>query len=186
MNDRNARSLSPAQQAMLVLLRVLIGWHFLYEGYYKLVLPAWSASGQPLGSWSSIGYLKAASGPLGSFFRHIIDTGWIYWIDRLVVFGLVLVGLSLMLGLFTRLGCLGAILLLMLFYLSSIPVGGAPQPGNEGTYLVVNKNLIELAAVLVLLVFRTGEIAGLDMLWHRSRKVASEQGELEVQSTSGI
>jgi hypothetical protein len=31
----------------------------------------------------------------------------------------------------------------------------------------VNKNLIELTAVLVLLVFRTGEIAGLDMFWNR-------------------
>src|SRR4029453_4891291 len=59
---------SRAQAVSLVLLRTLIGWHFLYEGYYKLVLPAWSASGQPLGHWSAAGYLRAATGPLAGAF----------------------------------------------------------------------------------------------------------------------
>jgi hypothetical protein len=39
-----------------------------------------------------------------------------------------------------------------------------PQPGAEGAYLLVNKNLIELAAVLAVMAFRTGRIAGLDAL----------------------
>ncbi len=167
MNDTQARIYTSAQQLMLVLLRILIGWHFLYEGYYKLVLPAWSSDGQPLASWSSIGYLNAASGPLAGLFRRIAEAGLVPWIDRLVILGLVLVGLSLILGCLTRLGCWGAILLLSLFYISSVPLGGTATPGNEGAYLFVNKNLIELSAVLVLLVFRTGEIAGLDMFWQK-------------------
>ena len=49
-----------------------------------------------------------------------------------------------------------------------------PQPNNEGTYLIVNKTLIEAAAVCVLLVFNTGAIAGLDLLLsRRRRRVAS-------------
>jgi hypothetical protein len=39
-----------------------------------------------------------------------------------------------------------------------------PEPRAEGTYLIVNKNLIEAVAVGVLMTFRTGRIAGLDML----------------------
>ena len=39
------------------------------------------------------------------------------------------------------------------------------QPAAEGTYLLVNKTLIEAAAVVVLITFRTGAIAGLDLLW---------------------
>src|SRR5262245_4793170 len=81
---------------------------------------------------------------------------------------LALVGLSLMLGLFTRLGAWGALGLLTVFYLSSIPTSGVHQPGAEGAYLLVNKNLVEAAAVLVLLGFDTGRIAGLDLL--RGRK----------------
>jgi thiosulfate dehydrogenase [quinone] large subunit len=54
--------------------------------------------------------------------------------------------------------------LLSMFYLSAIPLQGIPEPRSEGTYLIVNKNLIEAAAVGVVLAFRTGRIAGLDVL----------------------
>jgi len=40
-----------------------------------------------------------------------------------------------------------------------------PHPGMEGNYLLVNKTLIEWVAVTVLLCFRTGRIAGLDLLY---------------------
>ena len=33
------------QTAILVVLRVFIGWHFLYEGLVKLLNPYWSAAG---------------------------------------------------------------------------------------------------------------------------------------------
>jgi thiosulfate dehydrogenase [quinone] large subunit len=156
--------LSGARQAALVILRTLIGWHFLYEGYYKLTLPAWSSDGKPLPPWTSAGYLKAASGPLAGVFQWMINAGWIRWIDNTVKISLLLIGLSLILGLLTRVGCWGALFFLALFYLLAIPTLGAPQPGNEGTYLIVNKTLIEGAAVGVLLAFDTGAIAGLDIL----------------------
>lgn len=160
-------SYSTSQQAALVILRTLIGWHFLYEGYYKLMLPGWSADGTPLAPWTSAGYLNAASGPLGRLFQWLAGSGWIGWMDWTVKIGLLLVGLSLMLGLLTRLGCWGALLLLAMFYLAAIPFAGTPQPGSEGAYLIVNKTLIEAAAVGVLLNFNTGAIAGLDLLLRR-------------------
>ena len=82
----------------------------------------------------------------------------------MVAVGLLLVGLSLVLGLFTQAGCVGALLLLSMFYLAQIPTRGLHEPGSEGAYLFVNKNLIEAAAVFAVLVFRTGRIAGLDRL----------------------
>jgi thiosulfate dehydrogenase [quinone] large subunit len=170
MSNGTGRSLSALQQTLLVVLRTLIGWHFLYEGYYKLVLPGWSADGTPLAPWSSAGYLRAATGPLAGIFHRLADSGWIGWIDLGVKAGLLLAGVSLLLGLLTRLGCWGALLLLGMFYVAAIPLAGTPQPGSEGTYLVVNKTLIEGAAVAVLLAFRTGEIAGLDLLLARRRE----------------
>jgi thiosulfate dehydrogenase [quinone] large subunit len=155
--------LSRAQGIALVLLRTLIGWHFLYEGYYKLVLPAWSRGGAPIAKWSAAGYLAGATGPRAGVF-HALGTSAGPWIDLVVPLALALTGLSLMLGLFTRLGCWGAMLMLALFYLSAIPLTGAPVPGQEGEYLLVSKNLIELVAVAVVLAFRTERIAGLDLL----------------------
>jgi uncharacterized membrane protein YphA (DoxX/SURF4 family) len=82
---------------------------------------------------------------------------------------LVLIGLSLMLGLLTQIGCWAALVFLTLVYIAAIPGQGIPQTGTEGVSLLVNKNLIEWSAVLVLICFRTGEIAGLDVLLHRRR-----------------
>jgi thiosulfate dehydrogenase (quinone) large subunit len=154
--------------AALVTLRTLIGWHFLYEGYYKLVLPAWSSTGAPLPAWSAGGYLRAATGPLAPAFHALAASSLAGWIDVAVPIALVLVGLSLMLGLFTRRGCQGAVLLLALFYLAAIPLDGVPRPGAEGTYLLVNKTLIEFAAAVVLLTSRSEAIAGLDLLRERT------------------
>lgn len=161
-------ALSRGQQVALVVLRTLVGWHFLYEGYVKLVMPAWSADGAPLRGWTSAGYLRASTGPLAGLFGAVADSSWIRSLDVVVIAALVLVGLSLMLGLFTQAGCVGALALLAMFYLSSIPTAGVLQPGAEGAYLLVNKNLVEAAAVAVLLAFGTGRIAGLDLL--RSRR----------------
>lgn len=175
MNSDSRVRLSSFQQTALVLLRILIGWHFFYEGYYKLMLPAWSADGAPLMRWSSAGYIRAASGPLARLFQRMIDAGWTPWIDNAVKFGLLLVGVSLILGFFTRTGCWGALFLLAMFYFSAVPFSGAPQPGAEGAYLVVNKTLIEAAALCALLAFDTGKIAGLDMLLAGRRKRTPKQ-----------
>jgi len=160
--------LSALQQTSLVILRTLVGWHFLYEGYTKLLHPAWSPAGVPLPPWSSAAYLKAATGPLAPLFHWVGNESWIGSLDLAVAVGLTAVGVSLTLGLFTQSGCGGALALLVTFYLAAVPIGGVDVRA-EGTYLIVNKNLVEACAVLVLLAFRTGSIAGIDRLWMRSR-----------------
>ncbi len=155
---------SSLQQIALVLLRTLIGWHFLYEGYYKWALPGWSATGQPVTDWSAAGYLAAATGPLAPLFHWLGSNAIVGWVDVLVVAALIAAGLSLMLGLFTQAGAWLALLLLSMFYLAQIPLAGHPVPGAEGACLVVNKTLIEWSAVLALLLFHTGRFAGLDLL----------------------
>ena len=187
MSSESRSQLSALQQTLMVALRTLIGWHFLYEGYYKLIVPAWSPDGVPLARWSSAGYIRAASGPVARLFQRMMDAGWTPWIDNAVKIGLLLVGLSLMLGLFTRTGCWGALCLLAMFYLSAIPFAGVPQQGAEGAYLIVNKNLIEAAAVCVILAFNTGQIAGLDYLLaerKRRRSKINVPDELSVVAAS--
>jgi thiosulfate dehydrogenase [quinone] large subunit len=167
-------TLSSFQRISLVVLRMMIGWHFLYEGFYKLMLPGWSRAGQPLAAWSAAGYLKAATGPLAPMLHAMAQSPRMMGaVDIIVPIGLLLVGLSLIAGLFTQAGCAGAAALLLIFYLSNIPTTGLPQTGAEGAYLLVNKNLIELAAVLVIASFHTGEIAGFDVLRKRRRIVAT-------------
>lgn len=174
--------LSGFQQFCLITLRTAIGWHFAYEGFYKLMLPGWARSGERIAAWSAAGYLKGATGPFAAMFHGMAgNASMMHAVDLLVPIGLLLVGLSLMLGLLTQLGCLGALGFLTLFYLSQPPFTGMPQTGAEGAYLYVNKNLIELIAVLTLMAFRTGAIAGLDQLWMRNRS----RPALSTTSVSG-
>ena len=154
------------QQFSLIALRTAVGWHFAYEGFYKLMLPGWLPSGQVAPAWSAQGYLRGATGPFASMFHALASqAAAMHAVDVIVPLGLLLVGLSLMLGLLTQLGCAGAMAFLAMFYLSQPPLTGMQQTGAEGAYLFVNKNLIELIAVLTVMAFRTGVIAGLDQLW---------------------
>jgi thiosulfate dehydrogenase [quinone] large subunit len=167
-----SESRSSFQQVALVALRTLIGWHFLYEGLYKLRLPGWSPDGAPMPAFSAAGFIKASTGPLGKLAHFAADHGALPVIDKMIMFGIAAVGFSLILGFLTRLGCIGGIILLSMFYLLAIPTTGMPMPQAEGSYLFVNKTLIEGMAVLVLLSFDTGRIAGLDRLWHDRRQAA--------------
>lgn len=97
--------------------------------------------------------------------------------DQITMWGLALVGLLMMLGLFSRLSALGAAGFLTLFYLAIPPWPGLPEvPPVEGNYLIVNKNLVELFACLVLVMIPTGKWVGIDALisrlCRRRRKVS--------------
>src|SRR4051812_1839991 len=118
-NRGDFMSLTGFQQFCLVTLRTAIGWHFAYEGFYKLMLPGWNRAGERVAAWSAAGYLKGATGPFADTFHHLAaNPSMVHTVDLVVPIGLLVVGLSLMLGLFTQIGCAGAMLFLATFYLS--------------------------------------------------------------------
>lgn len=80
-------------------------------------------------------------------------------------YGLALCGGLMFAGLFSRLASLGAACFLGLFYFSQVPPPFyPPAPVAEGTYYVVNKNLIEMIACLMLATSPSGAWGGLDAL----------------------
>ncbi len=89
-------------------------------------------------------------------------------IDTLTMYGLTIIGSCLLIGLFTRTNCvLAAGFLAMTFFLYP-PFPWLPQPpNNEGSYLYVNKNVVEMLALLVLATTASGRWFGLDALLHR-------------------
>ncbi len=153
-----AMKFSRGPMIAITALRVLVGWHFLYEGLTKLTAP----------SWSSAGYLKQARGPLAEQFRWLAtqpDT--LANADLITMWGLTLVGLFLILGLFTRLASLAGIGFILLFYLATPPfVGYFYSIPSEGSYLIVNKNLVEIGALAVIFATGSGKFAGLDRIVH--------------------
>jgi thiosulfate dehydrogenase [quinone] large subunit len=144
----------------ITVLRVLVGWHFLYEGIAKLTSPTWTAAG----------YLKQARGPFSGLFRWLAgQPNLLANADVITMWGLTIVGLLLILGLFTRLASIGAMGFLAMFYFATPPfVGYFYSLPSEGSYLLVNKNLVEFAALLVILTTGSGRFAGLDRIVHRA------------------
>ncbi len=147
------------QLSALVIVRVLIGWHLLYEGLVKVFNPNWSAAS----------FLNTAQGPFAELFKGMAsNTTVLEVINFCNQWGLVLVGISLILGLLSRWACIGGMALLSMYYLSNPPLIGLDIPGTaEGSYLIVNKNLIELFTLLILHLFPTGRRIGLDRFLRR-------------------
>ena len=82
------------------------------------------------------------------------------------MWGLTLVGVFLILGLFTRLASLANRVRSAVLRRYSPFVGYFYSIPTEGGYLIVNKNLVELGALLVIFVTRSGLFAGLDRILH--------------------
>ena len=152
---------SPLQKIVLVALRMLIGWHILFEGFSKLLMP----------NWSAIGFLKESKWILTGFSNWIISSpNVLNAVNILNTWGLIAIGLGLILGLFTRLAAISGALLLLTYYLNNPPLIGLEYSvPTEGSYLVVSKTLIESVALVALAVFPSGQFAGLDMLIQRFR-----------------
>ena len=145
---------STYQLSGLVVLRVLIGWHFPYEGIAKLLNPYWSSAAYLLDSkWLFSGLAKII----------VSDPVLLSISDYVNMWGLTLVGASLLLGLFSQYTALIGMGFVILYYLFAPPFLGLEfsKPG-EGSYLIVNKNLIEACALWVIYLFPTSHIIGLD------------------------
>lgn len=154
VNNKEIKQYSKWQLTWLVALRVIIGWHFLYEGMVKVVNP----------NWSSVGYLLDSSGIFkGMFYSIAANPNILNIADFMNMWGLIAIGLGLILGIFTRVALWTGIVLLGFYYLSHPPcIGLSYSMPMEGSYLFVNKVLIELLAMVVLLVFPTGQQIGID------------------------
>lgn len=154
--DTEVTGLNKCQSTALVSLQILIGWHFFYEGLAKLLNPY----------WSSASYLGEAEWWLGGFFRDLAASpSAVAAIDFLNAWGLTLIGLALFLGLLTRPALIAGMVLLLIYYVVAppFPAYSYAMPA-EGSYLVVNKVLIEFMAMGVLYAFPTHRLFGLDRL----------------------
>ena len=153
---------------ILLLLRMVLGWHLLYEGIAKLFTP----------SWSSYNYLSVSKWVFSDLFHWIAShPDLLKIVDLLNIWGLILIGLGLFLGIFTQLSSLSGIVLLSLYYTANPPfIGmdfGVPV---EGHYLIINKTLVEIIALSIFLFIHPKSLPGIDRLISHLIKSVKERG----------
>jgi thiosulfate dehydrogenase [quinone] large subunit len=134
----------------------------LYEGIAKLMNPQWSSSG----------FLKESRWILSGFADWIVSNPTILnTVDFLNTWGLIAIGLGLILGLFFKAAAITGSLLLVVYWLNCPPLVGLeytlPADGNN---LIIDKTLIEAITLMVLALFSTSTIVGLDAFIHPFRK----------------
>ncbi|MFO0705111.1 MAG: DoxX family protein [Candidatus Andersenbacteria bacterium] len=139
---------SKAAKITLLVLRLVLGWLFLYSAVTKLADP----------SWTSAAYLESAN-TFTPFYHWLASSSVIPLVDALNVWGQLLLGISLVLGVGVRISAtLGALLMLLYYF----PILQFPYP-DAHSYLV-DEHII-IAAVLVFFVaVRAGRYWGIDAL----------------------
>ncbi len=97
--------------------------------------------------------------------RPVGEWALLDWSDWIVKWGITVVGFCLLAGLLTRLACVAGAGFLLMFFLAMPPLPGWPDsPRAEGHYLFINKNVIEMLALLTLATTASGRWVGLDGL----------------------
>ncbi|QGY46192.1 DoxX family membrane protein [Maribellus comscasis] len=164
---------------LLTGLRILVGWHFLYEGIAKLMTPGWSAKLYLLGSrWV-----------FSDVFHQMAESdGIMKIVDFMNIWGLILVGISLFLGLLTRWSSIAGALLLFFYFVAYPPIPGYTfGTVMEGSYVWVNKTLIEFFILLVFVFIPVGFLFGVDrLLTNWKEENASAPVPLEKDETSSL
>jgi uncharacterized membrane protein YphA (DoxX/SURF4 family) len=124
---------------LITLLRVAIGWHFLYEGLVKIIA----------GNWTAAGYLLNTSRTFSGFYHWIANTPSVLHITNMLnMYGLLLIGLALFTGVFVRFASWSGIVLLILYYFAYPPFGGQLIDLSEGNLFIVNRVFIEAVALM--------------------------------------
>ena len=146
MSDLDFKLTRP-QLTTLVILRLILGYHFLFEGVDKLLNPV----------WTSAGFLLQSSGPLSGIFQSLATNSIsLSIVNFLNIWGQIAIGLCLIIGLFSRAAAYSGALLLLLYYISSPPF--------VENYLFIYKNILEAFGLLVIALFPTSHIIGIERL----------------------
>lgn len=82
-----------------------MGWFMFFAGVEKLMDPAWSARDFLLNAQT-----------FNSFYSWLAQPGNLWWIDPLNAWGIMLIGLSLLVGLFIRPAAIAGAVLMILYY----------------------------------------------------------------------
>lgn len=134
------------QKISLFLLRISLGWLFFWAGITKVLNPAWSSAGYLQGAKTFPNFYQWLSGPDLLQITNLVNE----W-------GLILLGVSLILGIGVRVSSVLGALLMILYY---FPILQFPYP-NPHSFLI-DEHIVYALALLLLASLRAGRIWGLE------------------------
>jgi uncharacterized membrane protein YphA (DoxX/SURF4 family) len=162
------------KKLFLTILRMAVGWHFLYEGVSKLVIP----------NWSSGSYLSNSTGPLSGLYQWMASSPAILKIvDILNIYGLIFIGIALFIGLFVRYAAIAGTFLLTLYYFAYPPFGGSFFNSADGHLFIVDRIFVE-TLVLIFFICLKEKGFGIDIVLEIFKRKRNKNKTDETQTTS--
>ena len=134
------------QKISILLLRLGIGWMFFYAGITKILNPA----------WTSAGYLKSAK-TFTFFYQTLLSPSILPIVDFINEWGLLLLGISLIFGIFVRLSSIFGAVLMLLYY---FPILDFPYPNPYS--FIIDEHIIYALILILFAALRVGRIYGFE------------------------
>jgi len=145
---------STTQLTVLVILRLVVGYHFLYEGFDKLLSS----------NWTSSSFLLQANWIFSDYFHSLANNPtFLLIINNVNIWAQIIIGLFLIIGLFSRIAAVAGAILILLYYIAIPPF--------VQNYIFIDKNLLEFFALIIIAIFQTSNIIGADRLIIKFRSV---------------
>jgi len=138
-------------RTIILILRVLVGWAFLYAG-------AW----QVLQHYSAAGFLNHVV-TFHDFFAHFATPAMLPYTDFFMRWGHLLIGLSLVSGLLVRISGLFGVLLMITYHFAHMDWPFIESHLN----LFVDFHLVYATVIAFLVAHKAGHVWGLDGLLAR-------------------
>lgn len=141
---------------LLAVLRILLGWIFLWAFLDKLLGLGFATTG---GGWISgvsptTGFLsRATTGPLAPVFQSLAGHGWVDW---MFMVGLLGIGLALILGIAMRPAALAGSVMLALMYLALL------WPKNNP---IIDDHIVYIVLLILLAATESGNTWGIGEWW---------------------
>ena len=150
--------------------RIAIGWVFLWAFFDKLFALGYGTGKDPAtgvldrfgdaawinGGSPTMGFLSNVAGPFKGVFEPMAGAAWA---DALFMFGLLAIGVALVLGIGMRIAAGSGALLLTFMWMASLPLDNNPFMDDHLVYAIV---LIGLAA------FHAGDTLGFGARWAKT------------------
>lgn len=146
--------MTTSQKVSLLVLRVVSGFFFFYAGITKIIMYS-SDKGWYNPHFSAAFYLQGAK-IFTSFYQSLLSPGILPTVSFINKWGLTLLGISLILGIFVRISASLGILLMLLYY---FPLGILYPDAHS---FIVDQHIIYASALLVLATFRAGRVWGIE------------------------
>lgn len=136
------------RNAVVVILRIVMGWVFFYAGIVKVLNSDWSAAF----------YLKDAQ-TFSGFYEFLLQPDILPVVNFLNAWGLTLIGLSLLLGIFVRISAPLGALMMILYYLPGLSF---PYVGEHSMF--IDEHIVYAIILILLAISNAGIRFGLDKL----------------------